>query len=158
VVIRKVLVNGKPLEVSLDSNGSYRLGDRQGQVSLVEVEPGVYSVLRDGHSYEVRAVNGTMWIAGERFEIEIDDPRAPRKQHGGTVASGQHTLKAAMPGKIVRVLVAAGDEVAAGQGVVVVEAMKMQNEVKSPVAGKVLSLAVQQGAPVAGGDTIAVIG
>ena len=63
-----------------------------------------------------------------------------------------------MPGKVVRVLVAVGDEVAAGQGIVVVEAMKMQNEVKAAAAGTVLSVSVREGAAVAGGDTIAVIG
>ena len=158
MVIRKVLVNGNPLEVALEADGTYRLGDREGQISVVEVEPGVYSVLRDGRSYEVRAVDGRVWIAGERFEVEIDDPRAPRKQQGGAAAGGQRTLKAAMPGKVVRLLVHAGDEVTAGQGIAVMEAMKMQNEVKSPVDGKVLSVAVQEGAAVAGGDTIAVIG
>ena len=158
MVIRKVLVNGEPLEVSLGPNGTYRLQERQGEVSVVQVEPGVYSVLIDGRSFEVRAQNGTMWVNGSRFDVEVEDPRAPKRRKSGAAVEGQQTLKAAMPGKVVRVLVAAGDQVAAGQGIAVVEAMKMQNEVKAPAAGKVLSVAVQEGAAVAGGDVLAVIG
>ena len=158
MVNRKVLVDGTPYSVSLEPHGSYRLGDRSGSVSIVELEPGVYSVLKDGVSYEVRAANGTVWIAGHRFDVEVDDPRAPKKGRGSAAAAGQQTLRAAMPGKVVRVLVSVGDEVKAGQGIVVVEAMKMQNEVKSPIAGNVVSIAVREGAAVAGGDTIGVIG
>jgi biotin carboxyl carrier protein len=60
-----------------------------------------------------------------------------------------------MPGKIVRVLVQAGDEVAAGQGVVVVEAMKMQNEIRSPKAGRVIAVRAVEGATVAAGEALA---
>ena len=158
MVNRKVLVDGTRYAVSLDPDGSYRLAEGSGTVSIIEVEPGVYSVLKDGVSYEVRAENGTVSIAGHRFNVEVDDPRARKKGAGSAAAAGQQTLRAAMPGKVVRVLVSAGDEVTAGQGIVVVEAMKMQNEIKSPVAGSVLSVAVREGAAVAGGDTIAVIG
>jgi biotin carboxyl carrier protein len=62
-----------------------------------------------------------------------------------------------MPGKIVRVLTAAGTEVEAGAGIVVVEAMKMQNEMKSPKAGRVAAVHVKEGATVNGGDVLAVI-
>jgi biotin carboxyl carrier protein len=62
-----------------------------------------------------------------------------------------------MPGKVVRVMVEAGAEVAAGDGIVVVEAMKMQNEMKSPRAGKVLTVNVEVGTTVNGGDVLAVI-
>jgi biotin carboxyl carrier protein len=62
-----------------------------------------------------------------------------------------------MPGKVVRVLVEVGSEVAAGDGIIVVEAMKMQNEMKSPKAGKVVALNIQTGVTVNGGDVLAVI-
>jgi biotin carboxyl carrier protein len=62
-----------------------------------------------------------------------------------------------MPGKVVRVLVSAGDEVAANQGVLIVEAMKMQNEVLSPKAGKVADIRVTEGQTVNAGETLAVI-
>ena len=72
-------------------------------------------------------------------------------------AEERQKIVAAMPGKVVRVLVAAGDEVAAGQGIVVVEAMKMQNEMKAPRAGKVVSLTAAAGATVKAGDVLASI-
>jgi len=62
-----------------------------------------------------------------------------------------------MPGKVIRLLAAGGDEVEAGQGLLVVEAMKMQNEMKSPRAGKVLNVNVEVGTTVNGGDVLAVI-
>ncbi|HSB13592.1 MAG TPA: acetyl-CoA carboxylase biotin carboxyl carrier protein subunit, partial [Bryobacteraceae bacterium] len=64
---------------------------------------------------------------------------------------------APMPGKVVRVLAAEGDLVEAGQGLLVVEAMKMQNEVKAPKAGRVAALAAREGGTVAAGDVLAVI-
>jgi biotin carboxyl carrier protein len=63
-----------------------------------------------------------------------------------------------MPGKVVRVLAAAGEEVQAGQGIVVVEAMKMQNEMKADRAGKVLTIPAQEGATVAAGEVLATVG
>jgi biotin carboxyl carrier protein len=158
VVIRKVLVDGKPLQVSLGANGAYRIDGREGEISIVEVEPGVYSVLMDGRSFEVRSHDGTVWVNGSPFDVEVEDPRAPKRRKAGSAVEGQQVMKAAMPGKVVRVLVRVGDEVSAGQGVAVVEAMKMQNEVKARAAGKVLSIAVREGAAVAGGDVLAVIG
>jgi biotin carboxyl carrier protein len=145
VVTRKILVNGRPVEVSPGAD-------------VVEVEPGVYSVLLNGRSFEVRADRGAMVVDGQRYEAEVDDPRALKKRHAGAAAEGQQTLKASMPGKIVRVLVAEGDEVAPGQGIIVVEAMKMQNEVKSPKAGVVVSVRVREGNAVTAGDVLAVVG
>ena len=73
-------------------------------------------------------------------------------------AAGVQTVTAPMPGKVVRVLARPGDEVAAGQGLLVVEAMKMQNEMKTPRAGKVLSMPAKEGATVAAGEVLATIG
>ena len=67
---------------------------------------------------------------------------------------GQQTLKAAMPGKVVRVLVTVGDEVAAGQGIVVVEAMKMQNAFVAPLTGRVTRIEVKPGMPVESGQLL----
>jgi biotin carboxyl carrier protein len=89
--------------------------------------------------------------------VEVQDPRALRHNAARADVEGRQTLTAAMPGKVVRVLTAPGDEVQAGQGIVVVEAMKMQNEVKSPKTGRVLSVAVGEGAAVAAGDVLAVV-
>jgi biotin carboxyl carrier protein len=128
---------------------------------IVTVEPGVYSVLLDGRSYEARVEDGNgcvvVFIDGHRFEVEIRDPRRWTRQSGRAGAEGRLNVTAPMPGKIVRLLVAEGDEVEAGQGLLVVEAMKMQNEMKAPKAGRVVALTAREGATVAAGDVLAAI-
>ena len=125
-------------------------------------EPGIYSVLLDGRSYDAsvertdRALIVT--VDGYRFEIEVRDPRRWSRGSGRADAEGRETLAAPMPGKVVRVLVAAGDAVGSGQGIVVVEAMKMQNEIKSSRSGRVLAIHAQEGATVAAGEALATIG
>lgn len=124
-------------------------------------EPGVYSVLMDGRSYDARVEDGpgglVVVIDGYRFEIEVRDPRRRIRGARSRGGDGLQTLAAPMPGKVVRILVGPGDAVEPGQGIVVVEAMKMQNEMKAPRAGKVLSIAVKEGARVAAGETLAII-
>jgi biotin carboxyl carrier protein len=140
----------------------FRLNDGTERSADVEVpEPCVYSVLLEGHSYEARVeetANGlVVVIDGRRFEIEVRDPRRFSRKGAGA-ADGVQTIVAPMPGKIVRVLVAVGDEVMPGQGLLVVEAMKMQNEMKAARAGKVLSLAAREGSTVSAGEALATIG
>ena len=94
---------------------------------------------------------------GEPFDVEIVDPRAVRRRGASGTVEGRQTLTAAMPGKVVRVLVSEGDTVEAGQGIVVVEAMKMQNEVKSPKAGTVVKIAASEGSTVNAGELLAVV-
>jgi biotin carboxyl carrier protein len=128
----------------------------------VEVpEPCVYSVLLDGRSYEAR-VEATerglvVVIEGYRFEIDVRDPRQMSRRGAGGAADGVETIAAPMPGKVVRVLVAVGDEVEAGQGIAVVEAMKMQNEMKAARAGRVATLSAREGATVTAGEVLATI-
>jgi biotin carboxyl carrier protein len=128
---------------------------------IVAVEPGVYSVLMNGRSYEARVEQSDgcliVVIDGHRFEVEIRDPRRWSRHTTKPGIEGRLNVTAAMPGKIVRLLVAEGDTVAAGQGLLVVEAMKMQNEMKAPKAGCVVSLTAREGATVAAGDVLAAI-
>jgi biotin carboxyl carrier protein len=128
----------------------------------VEVATGTYSVLIGGHSYEVRvesAHSGLRVHAGAReFGAEIDDPRAWRRRRGGALeAEGRQEVVAPMPGKVVRVLAKQDDEVEAGQGLFVVEAMKMQNEIRSPKKGKLDRLLVIEGQVVNAGEPLAVV-
>jgi biotin carboxyl carrier protein len=97
-------------------------------------------------------------VGTERYAIAITDPKRLR----GVKAVDTHTIEAAhivapMPGKVVRVLVDVGEQISAGSGIMVVEAMKMQNEMKSPKAGVVVALNVQVGATVNRGDVLAVV-
>jgi biotin carboxyl carrier protein len=125
---------------------------------IIEVEPNVYSVLVDGVSYEVRIIGKEVSIGGARILIDTDDPRQWKRSALAADSGGQSSLTAAMPGKIVRVLVAVGDEVTAGQGILVVEAMKMQNELKSPRTGRVTAIEVKENDSVTAGALLATIG
>jgi biotin carboxyl carrier protein len=125
------------------------------------VESGVYSVLVDGRSYEARVEqsNGCVivFIDGYRFEVEVQDPRRWSRHTSKAGIEGRLEVTAVMPGKIVRLLVAEGDKVETGQGLLVVEAMKMQNEMKAPKPGRVVSLSAREGATVTAGEVMAVI-
>jgi biotin carboxyl carrier protein len=129
--------------------------------SLVEAEPGVYSVLVGGRSFEAKIVKAASgWavdVDGRRYLLDVVDPRSMERRGSAMSHDGQQRLTAPMPGKVVRVLVEAGQQVAAGQGLVVVEAMKMQNEVKSPRDGRVVSLLATPGATVTPGETLVVL-
>src|SRR5215475_6473810 len=127
----------------------------------VEIRPNTYSVLLNGRSFEVRVApqpDGTLKLHIGAFECiaEVIDPRAWRgRRHGALEAEGRQQITAPMPGKIVRLLVSAGDAVEVGQGLLVVEAMKMQNEIRSPKSGKVEKLFVQEGQAVNAGEILA---
>jgi biotin carboxyl carrier protein len=124
---------------------------------IIEVEPGVYSILVDGVVHEARLDGTTVTIAGHRYQLEETDPRKLVRRGPGSLKSGRGSVKAPMPGKIVRVLVNVGDEVQAGQGIAVIEAMKMQNELKAPAAGRVTSVSVKDNDAVIAGAVVAVI-
>jgi len=97
-------------------------------------------------------------VGANRYSVVLIDPKRLRSAAAvGAQAGGAARLTAPMPGKVVRILAEIGAEVVAGDGVIVVEAMKMQNEMKSPKAGKVVAINVAVGATVNGGDVLAVI-
>jgi biotin carboxyl carrier protein len=126
-------------------------------IDIVETEPGVYSVLAGSVVHEVRRAGAEVSIGGRRFEVTIEDPRAFQHGAGAAGLHGKASIVAPMPGKVVRLLVAVGDEVRAGQGIVVVEAMKMQNEMKAPREGKVTALEVRENDSVTAGTLLAVV-
>ena len=150
------------MKISLSIGGAAReIDPDQTGAQIAAVEPGVYSVLLDGRSYEARIEQTDggviVFIDGHRFEVEIHDPRRWSRQSGRQGREGRLLVTAPMPGKIVRLLVAEGQTVEAGQGLLVVEAMKMQNEMKAPKAGHVVSLTAREGATVAAGEVLAAI-
>jgi biotin carboxyl carrier protein len=133
---------------------------REAQVS--EPEPGMFTVIINDRVYRCALEESPgggveVIVNGERIPVAARDKKHLRGQVGAAAASGQVKLSAPMPGKVVRVLLSAGDEVAARQGVLVVEAMKMQNEVQSPKAGKIAEIKVSEGQTVNAGDVLAVI-
>lgn len=130
----------------------------EGAFSLGALEHGCYSVLIEGRSYRVTlGAPGEMMVNGSPVQAEIFDPRSLRGRKAGGAGQGRRYVSASMPGKIVRLLVALGDAVEAGQGLVVVEAMKMQNEIKSPQAGRVVEVRIGPDAAVVAGDVLMVV-
>jgi biotin carboxyl carrier protein len=125
---------------------------------IVGVEPGVFSILIDGKSVEaVTADDGHVWIDSARFEVEQRDPRQWCQGQADDTEHGIVTIKAAMPGKVVEVLVKSGEMIETGQGILVVEAMKMQNEVKSPKSGTIKAVQVAAGDSVSAGQALVIV-
>jgi biotin carboxyl carrier protein len=142
---------------------TYVVDGRQMRVDAQMVSPGVLSLLLEG-GRQVRCVldlspeGEAVIVDGRRMEFAVSDPRSLRAGRGaGAGADGPRAVKAPMPGRVVRVLVAVGDQVAAQQGLVVIEAMKMQNELRSPKAGRVARLGAGVGETVQPGEVLAVV-
>jgi biotin carboxyl carrier protein len=145
--------NSDRWEISLDGKAI--------DADAIQIAPNVFSILLNGESFEVRiapASDGklTLQTRHHEFTAELVDPRAWRgRRHGAVEAEGRQQIVAPMPGKVVRLLVKVGDKVEAGQGLLVVEAMKMQNEVRSPKTGMVERLLAKEGQPVNAGEVLA---
>jgi len=150
--------------VELERNGSgwrILLDGRPVDADAVEIAPYTLSILLNGQSYEIRvspAPDGKLKLqtGTHEFTAEVIDPRAwSGRRHGRVEAEGRQQIVAPMPGKVVRLLVNAGDHVEMGQGLLVVEAMKMQNEIRSPKSGTVQRVLAKEGQPVNAGEVLA---
>jgi len=120
-----------------------------------EIAPGVYSILIDGRSYEAQvskragdaegyASPYVVTVGLRHYLVEIRDPRRWRRDGAGVQEKGPQEIVAPMPGKIVKVLVCENQVVARDQGLLVIEAMKMQNEIRAPRAGRVERIYAQE--------------
>jgi len=165
-MIYEVTINGKDhrLDLSRAAEGGWqcKLDGREVRVDASLTRPGVLSLLVDNQSYEIKreqiAGETNLWVGSARYRVEIRDPRSMRGRGSGSSAgAGPRKLLASMPGKVIRVLAQEHSQVEAGQGILVVEAMKMQNEVKSPKAGKVQKIVASPGTTVNAGDLLAIV-
>src|SRR5262249_48954231 len=162
-MIYEVTIESKTHRVELVRQGSgwsCKLEGRVFPLEGVRRQGGVLWVLVEGRSYEVcqepAGAETSIVVGNERFNVTVRDPRSLRSRRGaGDSSQGLKKIVAPMPGKIVRIVAPAGTEVEAGQPVVVIEAMKMQNELKSPKKGKVKKINVSEGAAVEAGQTLA---
>jgi biotin carboxyl carrier protein len=162
-----VEIDGRSCTLEIQRNGTavgYTLNgsiESSGIASITELMPGVFSVLLDTRSFEVRIIPSSdaleVWIGSERHTVSISDLRDRSTRNRKIGASGPVELRAQMPGKVVTVLVELGAAVQAGQGLIVVEAMKMQNEMKSPKNGVVSKIHAAEGATVAAGQPLLVV-
>ena len=140
---------------------------RRSELTVKEPVAGSYLLISDGLVYECRVereggsarpASLSVHTRNHSYRVTLIDPKRLRAaRSAGAQTDGSAQVKAVMPGKVVRVLVEQGEVVEAGQGLLVVEAMKMQNEMKSPRAGRVFELQAKAGATVNAGDVLAVI-
>ena len=169
----KAQLAGLDHDFSLDLNESggsisAAVDGREYEIEFRELSGGQYLLLLDGRVSKARVESrhgshgspGMLEVdlAGHTYEITVVDPK--RLRTGDTTAAhgaGTAQIVSPMPGKVVRVLVEQGAQVETGAGVIVVEAMKMQNELKSPKAGTVVSINAEVGATVSAGDVLAEI-
>lgn len=129
---------------------------------IAKISSGVFSILLGGRSFEVTVEEAAedlmVHVAGREYLMKIIDPRSWRARAGGNIAlEGRQQVVAPMPGKIVRVLVAAGQNVEVNQGLLVIEAMKMQNEIRSPKSGAIERLLVREGQTVSAGEILTIV-
>jgi biotin carboxyl carrier protein len=133
-------------------------------IDILEMEPGCYSILMEGRSVEVRLDDARSpdpeahayraMLYDGAYEFALVDPRRALLDGGGSAGSGGGILASPMPGKIVKLLVQVGDTVQEGQTLLVMEAMKMQNELKTNTTGTVTTIHVQEGATVETGTIL----
>ena len=159
-----VTIDGKSYRLDLnraDGRWSCRLDGHDVEVDAILARPDVLSLRIGNMAYEIRSERVAndlhLWVGSTRFAAEVRDPRSLRGRTRAGEQQGPKKIVAPMPGKVVRLLVSEGESVEPGAGIAVVEAMKMQNEIKSPKKGTVQKILVTEGAAVNAGDILAIV-
>jgi biotin carboxyl carrier protein len=160
-------INGKvfKVEVRKESGRVFAMVDgREYEFGISEPEPGIFLLKRGADIYEAFVLPSRgdgpahVTLNGKEYPVILRDPKRLRGSSGGdTKTDGTVEIRTAMPGKVVKVLSAVGDTVSKGTGVIVVEAMKMQNEMRSPKPGVVKEIRVAEGATVNAGEVLVTI-
>jgi biotin carboxyl carrier protein len=149
-------INDKEFEVEIVDEQHVKIGDRLIQVNFEPVsgQP-VFSLIVDGKSHESYVYEGDegwqVLLRGHQYQVKVEDEREKRLRSaagGGVSEGGEYLLKAPMPGLVVAVSVTEGQEVEKGQVLIILESMKMQNELKAPRAGKIERIRVKPGESV----------
>jgi biotin carboxyl carrier protein len=161
-MIYEVTIGDKTRTVELVRSGPdwlCKIDGRAFSLDVTAIQTNVLSILVDGKSYEVKqettAAETSIVVGRRRFSVTVRDPRSLRSRRRSDAGGpGPRKVSAPMPGKVVRVLVQIGEQVDAGQGVVIIEAMKMQNELKSPKKGLVKKLHAPEGVLVEAGQVL----
>jgi biotin carboxyl carrier protein len=147
---------GKSLyRIAIDGNEFLVDGKKTGRTN--------YSLIVDNRSFEIEVDNAEdeyrVLVDGRNYHVHLVDERRVRVGGGQSdiQLQGRQKVSVPMPGKVIEVLVSEGDSVERGQGLVIVEAMKMENEVRSPIAGEVKEIKVKPGDAVEGGAVLVVV-
>lgn len=165
----KVLSNDNDQNLSIDEVDGRLHVDIDGRKYEVEVhqsDEASYLLLQNSQVFDCRVTRQTkshdrfeVTLKGHRHSVAIIDPRRLRSdENSDRHPDGLTEISSQMPGKVVRVLVEVGTKVEKGDGIVVVEAMKMQNEMKSPRDGVIVSVNVTSGSTVNAGEVLATVG
>ncbi|GAB4310359.1 MAG: acetyl-CoA carboxylase biotin carboxyl carrier protein subunit [Phototrophicales bacterium] len=147
------ILNGEQYEVEIDKDGNILLNGERREVDFLALGPSLYSIITDYKSLEVviddEAGNVSVLMGGRLYETQVLDERALlMAMRKGGLGGGSGEVHAPMPGLIVAVPVEIGQEIQQGQTVVILESMKMQNELKSPIDGVVQAINVTAGQTV----------
>ena len=142
-----------------------RVDDREYELEASEPEPNVYLLKHEGRVHEFfispRSTASAPYMVSSvkgDTEVSLIDPKKLRGSNvAGAISAGAAEVKTAMPGKVVRLILSEGAAVEKGEAVMVVEAMKMQNDLKASKAGIIKEIRVTEGQTVAAGDVLAVI-
>jgi biotin carboxyl carrier protein len=164
----RVLIDGEEFELEVDRSGAGTTVVHDGRAKRVDVlriaDSSVYSLILGGTSHEVSVHrrNGEFEVVlgGETYAARVFDERAMKIAAAGGEADGAQAgeiIRAPMPGVVIGIAVAVGEEISPGQGVVTLEAMKMENELKSASGGTVKEIRVEIGRGVSQGEPLVVI-
>ncbi|HVR43178.1 MAG TPA: biotin/lipoyl-containing protein [Thermoanaerobaculia bacterium] len=155
-------VGDREIPLTVERRGSayaIRMDGRERIADLVQAGPSLRTLRfpdgrqflllahRDGSEYRIT-------LAGRKVEVMIEDPLAVRRAGMDHEPEGEATIRASMPGRVIRVLCSAGEQVRKGQGIVILEAMKMENEISAPRDGRVAEVHVAGGATVERGTPL----
>ena len=151
----------KRVRVERLEEGLFRVGDFERRVDAAVLEPGVYSLIVDGQSYEVSVRDEkkgfTVEIGAHLIPIRLEDPLQRRGEVLSPQQEGEAVIASPMPGRVVGIKLNVGQEVKEGEGIIVVEAMKMENELHAPKSGKVTKITVKVGDAVEAGQDLVTI-
>lgn len=134
------------------------------RVDLARPAPSHYSLIIDGKSYNTKVnreeASSSVWISGKTFSVEVIDERekALRNRKKNHTLEGEQRVISSMPGKVISILAQVGQQVKQGEGLIIIQAMKMENELKSPKDGEVIEICIQEGKKVEGGEVLLIIG
>lgn len=157
-------INGKTFEIDIDKDGNILVNGEKREVDFVALRPSLYNIVMQNRSYEMvldeHDGEYEVMLRGRLYTGEVLDERAQllATQRTGTGAtSGEISIKAPMPGLVVTIPVSEGQEIKSGQTVVILESMKMQNELKAPRDGTIARISAQAGQTVEQGKLLVTI-